>query len=114
MHRHVVGVAKGTRISSALVVMRHARVSLAPVLDKGRLVGLLTKEIVMDGGNRGKRAEEVMLAPDAFVEEGMDLDQAAQILIRSKFSRLPVVDNRGGMHLLGMITATSIVKTLKE
>ena len=114
MQKHVVGISISAKVSTALMIMRHARVSIAPVLDEGRLVGLITREIVIEKSNSDKLVNEVMMRPQALIEQKMTIEQAAQLLVRSNMSRLPVIDSMKNMNVVGTITSTAIVKALKE
>ena len=113
MHKHVVGVDRSAKVSTALIVMAHSRVSVAPVLQEGRLVGLLTREIAIEKGNSDKEAWQVMLRPQ-LIEKSMTIDKAAQLLVRSKLSRLPVIDSMKNMNVVGTVTAASIAKELRH
>ena len=55
-----------------------------------------------------------MMKPKAFVEEKSNLDDVADMMIKTGFSRLPVVDSKREMHFIGMITATEIVRKMKQ
>ncbi len=115
MQKHVVGVVGSAKVSTALMVMRHARVPVAPVLDEqGRLIGLLTREAALEKANADRSAEEAMLTSDVFVEEKTPLDEAGRIMVRSGLSRLAVVDSKRSMHVLGTVTATAIAEAMQE
>ncbi len=94
--------------------MRTARVSVTPVIDGGKLVGMLTRDIASEGSSEGKSVKEVMMKPKAFVEENASLDDVADMMIKTGMSRLPVVNNKRAMHFVGMITATEIVREMKK
>ncbi len=114
MQKHAVGVAATAKVSNAVRLMKAAHVSLMPVVEGGRLVGLVTKEVASISGNSTRLVSEVMLKPDLFVEEGMNIEAAADLMIRRHASRVPVINNRNQMLFLGIVTASDIVKEMKK
>ncbi|MCL5419405.1 MAG: CBS domain-containing protein [Candidatus Marsarchaeota archaeon] len=114
MRRDAVGIEGTEAVSTALELMKNTGISIAPVVSGGRLIGLLTMERAARGGYSGKTVREVMLRPDAFAEEDTGIEDAAQRMVRSGLSRLPVVNNSREMKVTGIITSTGIMKELKK
>ena len=114
IRRHVVGIAKTASVSTALTLMRNANVSLVPVLDDGRLVGVVTKQQALDNADNNKHVKEVMKGPDVCVFANSSVDEVADKMIKEGVGRLPVVNNKKEMLFLGMITSTEIVREMKK
>ncbi len=114
MQKHVVGVERSAKVSTALMVMRNARVSVAPVLEDGVLIGLLKRETAIGKGSSEKRVDDVMLRITPLVYQDMNLDEAAQVLVKSGFSRLPVVESKQSRRVVGTVTATALVRAIKS
>ncbi len=111
MHKHIVGVAVGTQLKTALRLMKLNRVSLVPVLKEGRLVGILTlktAERKLAEGNE-PTAGEAMEAPFAYVPEDASIEEAAKALASNNITRLPIVNNRSEMRCVGIVTSTDVV-----
>jgi CBS domain-containing protein len=114
IRKHVVGVAKTARVSTALTLMRNSNVSVLPVLDNGRLVGVVTRELALENSGPETRVSAVMKRPDMCVEERSSVDQVADKMIKEGVGRLPVVNNRKEMHFVGIVTSTEIVRQMKK
>ncbi len=96
-------------VSEALVLMERYRISGVPVVEKGKLVGILT--------NRDLRFEKDLdkLVGDAMTKinlvtapAGTTLEQAKEILQKYKIEKLPIVDD--DFNLCGLITIKDIEK----
>ncbi|MCL2337602.1 MAG: IMP dehydrogenase, partial [Firmicutes bacterium] len=96
-------------VNEALVLMERYRISGVPVLENGKLVGILT--------NRDLRFEKDLykLVGDAMTKinlvtapVGTTLEQAKEILQKYKIEKLPIVDD--DFNLCGLITIKDIEK----
>jgi len=96
-------------VSEALVLMERYRISGVPVVENGKLVGILT--------NRDLRFEKDLdkLVGDAMTKinlvtapVGTNLEQAKEILQKYKIEKLPIVDD--DFNLRGLITIKDIEK----
>ncbi len=82
-----------------------------PVLDGGRLVGLLTRRAVdraLDHGRGDTPVSELMDAGTFTVQPTDSLEQLQQVMLRSGWGQVPVVDGNGA--LLGVVTRTDLIK----
>ncbi len=111
MHKHIVGVAVGTQLKTALRLMKLNRVYLVPVLKEGKLVGILTSKVAEEklASGNDATAGQAMEAPFAFVPEDAGIEEAAMMLVSNKITRLPVVNNRREMKCVGIVTSTDLV-----
>lgn len=82
-----------------------------PVVDKGKLVGLITKRDYRFEENPHKKVKELMTKNPVTVEKDLSEKQAKKILHRHRIEKLPIVSKKG--ELLGLITSTDIEKREK-
>ncbi|MEK7314544.1 MAG: IMP dehydrogenase, partial [Candidatus Eisenbacteria bacterium] len=101
------------RISEALELMAHFKISGVPVTDaEGRLVGILTNRDLRFESNLSRRISELMTRDDLVtVPEGTTLEEAKELLHRHKIEKLLVVDREGSLK--GLITVKDIQKMIE-
>lgn len=115
MTPHVLALDPTATVEQALGLMRQHRVRHLPVLDGGRVVGLVDDRLVAlghlaDEGPRSRPATDLMthyvpqVAPDA------DLGRVARLVSDSGCDAVVVLDPAG--RLLGLVTATDLVEAL--
>jgi CBS domain-containing protein len=108
---------RGTPVAEAAKVMARENVGSVPVVEGGRLVGVVTdRDLVVRLLAEGRdpqsttvgeiaSSEPVTLSPDD------DLDQALQLLARHQVRRLPVVE---GERLVGIVAQADIARHADE
>jgi IMP dehydrogenase len=100
------------KISDALNVMKHYRISGVPVTKKGKLVGILTNRDLRFETRFDLPIENVMTKENLItVAVGTTLEEAEAILHRHRVEKLLVVDDQ--YNLKGLITVKDIQKKLK-
>jgi CBS domain-containing protein len=109
MSRDVITVDQTMLLSDAEKLMTAQKIRRLPVMDNGRLAGIITLSDI-----RSTRAADqsivaqimtpnpIVVSPDATVGE------AAQLMLEHRISGLPVVDARG--RLVGIITESDIFR----
>lgn len=116
MHRHLIAVHNDASVSSAVKLMKQARISALPVLrSKGRtneLMGVLTREEA-EREPLEKKVGEMKLHM-LFVELNDKPDRAAKLMVENKISRLPVVNSTSDMRCVGVVTSTEIARNHKK
>ena len=102
------------RVSEALELMAHYRISGVPITDdEGRLVGILTNRDLRFQKDPGAPVSELMTARNLVTAPvGTTLREAEEILHRNKIEKLPVVDADG--LLRGLITVKDIAKRMEH
>jgi CBS domain-containing protein len=132
MTKKVITVESGEPIHTALMLMAGNQVSRVVVVEVGRPAGIITsRDLLALGaylGRPGRRTNKdfipfipsgikaFMLSSDVMTERPItttpdsDLADAAYIMLRNKFSGLPVVDSKG--HLAGIVTKTDVIRAL--
>lgn len=101
-----------SRVEDALHLMEQFHVSGVPITDgAGKLVGILTNRDLRFGVDPQTPILQVMTSTDLVTAPvGTTLEQAQEILRRSKVEKLPVVDSDGGLR--GLITIKDIQKRI--
>ena len=122
MKTPVITVTPDTLLDEALRIVRQHHIRRLPVVDEGKLVGLVTRQTLRQASlsssviplsTLGMRyqllrmkvrdimiTDVVTVTPDTTVEETVALSEQHQI------GTLPVVDNKG--NLVGMVTSTDL------
>lgn len=100
------------KISDALEIMAHYRISGVPITVDGKLVGILTNRDLRFETDYSRRIEEVMTKENLVTAPvGTDLEKAQEILKHHKVEKLPLVDEAG--LLKGLVTIKDIQKARK-
>ena len=102
---------------SALALMNLHGIRRLPVVEDGRLVGIVTRTTlagVAGQGNPGRRGSgklviEVMTKDPVSVAPEDTVETAARLMLRRKFSGLPVVD---GGYVVGVVTESDVFRAI--
>lgn len=117
MTREVVTVAPDATVADALETMRSNNIRHVPVLDRGRLVGVVTDRdlrLALDadgGGARDTAVAEVMSAPPVTAGPDTPIETAAEILAGRRLGCLPIVDDG---ELVGILTESDLLRAFVE
>lgn len=104
-------------IHDAAVIMKKTRKRGLVVVDKGKLMGILTegdiitKVIAEDKTPSKITAESIMTKEVIIIKPDLDVVDAASIMAEKEIKKLPVV---AGGKLLGVVTAMDIVESEPE
>jgi IMP dehydrogenase len=99
----------GEKISKALEIMRHYRISGVPITKGKKLVGILTNRDLKFETDLKKKASDVMTKKNLITARlGITLEEAQEILHMHKIEKLPIVDKSS--NLIGLITIKDIEK----
>jgi acetoin utilization protein AcuB len=125
MSKNVYTVDAKDALQKAVNLMKEHNIRLLPVMHDSRLVGIISDR----DGKRASTAdtafmevqdvlyrsyklkvEDVMSRDPITVPEDFTVAEAAEVLLKHKFSGLPVVDRKG--QLAGIITQTDMFKVI--
>lgn len=96
-------------IPKALEIMRQYRISGVPIVEDGKLVGILTNRDLRFEKNLNQKIGAVMTKENLITAPvGISMEEATDILHRNRIEKLPVVDENG--MLRGLITVKDIEK----
>ena len=104
-----VTIFKENTVGDALRLMKEHRIGGIPVIAADRtLIGIVTNRDLRFQKDTSRKIEEVMTKEGLITTHNSDLKNAAEILLRHKIEKLPVVDHAG--KLIGLITYRDITK----
>ncbi len=104
-----VTISKDLTVGDALAMMAQYKIGGIPVVDdKNILIGIVTNRDLRFQRDMGRKIDDVMTKTGLITTNNPTLENAADILLKNKIEKLPVVDAEG--HLLGLITYKDITK----
>ncbi|NNF32754.1 MAG: CBS domain-containing protein [Saprospiraceae bacterium] len=111
MSTKIISVDAGDRITKAHQLFDTNNIHHLIVLEKGKLVGILSKEDLLkaygEEGLNHTMVSEIMTANPMTIEQDDNLGLAADIILANRFHALPVVD---GVELVGIITSHDLIR----
>ena len=98
-------------VAAAKLKMMRCNVGGLPVVDKGKLVGIIThRDILLAGGEAlGLKVDDLMSKYLMVAERETPIMDITKIMADKGYQRIPVVDN--GI-LIGLITQSSLIRAL--
>lgn len=135
MTRAPATVKPEATVRDIVELLRARSLRAVPVVDQGNVVGMVTHSDLIKRGGLGVRltllpglsaedqaryldelppalARDIMSAPAVVVDAKATLSTAAEIMVRRKLKRLPVVDERGA--LAGMISRLDLLRSVAD
>ncbi len=104
-----VTITKDKTVGDALEMMANYKIGGIPVVDaENRLIGIVTNRDLRFQREMGKLIDDVMTKENLITTHNTALEHAADVLLKNKIEKLPVVDEGG--KLLGLITYKDITK----
>ena len=100
------------KLKDAEELMAKFRISGVPITDNGKLVGIITNRDLKFETDFSQEISQCMTSENLITaKEGVTLEDAKQILAKSRKEKLPIVDDAG--YLKGLITIKDIEKQIK-
>ena len=104
-----ITIKPNMKIKDALSIMSNYKISGVPVVDKGKLLGILTNRDIRFETNFNLKVTERMTTKKLItVSEGITLEKAKSVLQKHRIEKLLVVNKNG--KLKGLITVKDILK----
>lgn len=104
-----ITIAPNATVGDALKLMHDNKIGGIPVvIENDKLVGIVTNRDLRFQTEYGKLIEEVMTTQNLVTTTNPDLNHAADILLKNKIEKLPVVNAQG--RLVGLLTYKDITK----
>lgn len=104
-----ITITKERTVGDALALMKENKIGGIPVVDDDMmLVGIVTNRDLRFQKDMNRRIEEVMTSEKLVTINDPNREDVADVLLRNKIEKLPVVDAEG--HLVGLITYKDITK----
>ena len=113
MAKEVIVLSPDMSLEDAKTILKSKRISGAPVVEEGNLVGMLSMSDILAALENGKLDEsvrEVMSSQVKTVSQDSYLIEAVNRLGSRGFGRLPVVDGSG--RLVGIVTPGTMMRSL--
>ncbi len=111
MSENVITVSPGQPIRGILRLMRETNHDGFPVVEEGRLVGIITtRDLVFK--KKGTKIRDFMSDKVVVTFPDTNLIDAARVMFRMGYSRLPVVDEN--RKLIGIITNADVIRSQIE
>ena len=99
-------------LADANNLMAKFRISGVPITDNGKLVGIITNRDLKFEKDFSKKISECMTSENLVTAKvGVTLEEAKEILAKSRKEKLPIVDDN--FNLKGLITIKDIEKQIK-
>lgn len=116
MTREVVTVEPGTSVPDALERARSAKIRHLPVVDGGRVVGVVTDRdlrlaIAREDMPDDATVSDAMTAPAITTSPETPVEDAAAVLIRNRIGCLPVVEDG---ELVGILSESDLLRAFHE
>lgn len=107
---HPYTLAPDDDLAKVLQLKEHHRIGGFPVVENGRLVGILTNRDIRFETDLSKQVKELMTPQDRLItaNENVSWDDAISILQKNRIEKLLITDEN--MSLKGMITVRDILK----
>ncbi len=104
-----VTISKDKTVGDALEMMSIYKIGGIPVVDESNtLIGIVTNRDLRFQRDMARLIDDVMTKDGLITTHNTALEYAADVLLKNKIEKLPVVDNDG--KLLGLITYKDITK----
>jgi acetoin utilization protein AcuB len=123
MTRDVISISPEISLTEAHNLMKEKHIRRLPVVDHGKVVGMMTLGDVRGAGPSMAsslsvwevhdllarlKVDKVMTRHPTTIDQDASIGEAARVMLESKFSGLPVVDREG--RLVGIITESDIFR----
>jgi len=110
MTKEVVTVTPDTPLRHVAKVLVEKKISGVPVVDAGKVVGIVSEADILKAGDMDKTAGEVMVTDVVSVGPEACVTDAAAIMSDRGIKRLPVLDANG--NLVGIISRADVVRAM--
>lgn len=108
MTKNVINVSPDTKTEEIINLMRESRHNSYPVVDNGKLVGMITAFDIVSK-DWGDTVKDLMSTNLVVANQDLSINDASRVMFRRGISRMPVVDSAGS--LVGIITNTDMVRS---
>lgn len=114
MIKELITIGSGEKIALADLIMTRNSIGSLPVIDKGKLAGIITQRDIMLARNYeigGLMTRDLMSKDLITVSPEASLKEILGLMLGKKIERIPVVENG---KLVGLIVHAKILKAVYE
>ncbi len=115
MNKNVVTCHPSEKLNIILNKLELFKIAGMPVVDKGKLVGIISQSDILKGLKSGAISDisvaDVMTADVVTVSPTESAVLVAKIMIEKHINRIPIMDNE---KLVGIVTRGDIIKAVAE
>jgi acetoin utilization protein AcuB len=112
MSSEVITASPRTTVAEALEILRVQGIRHLPVVDAGRLAGIVTDRDLREAAADGDMAiDALMTSPPLMVAPDVPVESAAALLSEHRIGCLPVVE---GEELVGILTESDVLRAFVE
>ena len=110
MNKKIITIKSDEKVSEAIKLMKKNSISQIPVLDKRKVIGLVSESSILSKDLdkiKSLTVEEVMDIPPPIIDKDANISVVKQLL---KFYYLLLIEERG--KLIGIITKADLINSL--
>ena len=108
MTKNVISVSPDTKTEEIIALMRESHHNSYPVVDNGKLVGMVTAFDIVSK-EWADTVADLMTTKLVVANQDLSINDASRVMFRRGISRMPVVNKQG--ELVGIITNTDMVRS---
>ncbi len=105
----VITVSPDETLDYALFLMEKNDIDGLPVVENGRIAGIITKKDI--AAKEGQKIRDIMTSELITVNENVEVEEALRMMFDNRIDRLPVIDGEG--RLVGLITMSDLMMRRK-
>ena len=115
MNKNVITCHPSEKLNTILNKLELFKIAGMPVVDKGKLVGIISQSDILKGIKSGSMSdlsvEDVMTAEVLTVPPTESAIIVARLMVEKHINRIPIVDND---KVVGIVTRGDIIKAVAE
>ena len=116
MDREMVAVSPTTTIIASITLVENSNVDLLPVIDNGRLIGIIDEDTlrafaIRHSGEEMNAPIKPLVKEPLFVEEEESVKDVIVKVVKYNVTRIPVIDSRSSMRCVGVISASDLLRS---
>jgi len=110
--KETLTVSPKINLKEAAEKMAENEVGSLVVVDDSKAIGIITeKDIIKNISSLKKKISEIMSEQVVSIDEGENIDNAAELMAKNKIKHLPVTN---GEEIVGIITISDLIKHCED